>query len=312
MVTSSADFFAAIKGNNTYILSDSLDDRKRLAIQVKIYTPVFKQAIGLALGKAELWTKLKDPNATFRILDLGCGEGLYLPILNQYLIDQGAKAHLTMVGVDRDTVAISTAQEYMAALGLRNSQFFVHNITSPLTQIEGLNLNNPSNHFDLVFASTILMHVREPQTVLQHIYKVLKPGGAFYTKDMAWGLDIINYPSLAFTRLANMLQKLTLKMLGEDFGANPAKFVEAVGFENIEWFEDSYPIGGRTEEGRRILEIFLLGQHAARGIFVKLGAISAEEYDGLMEQEFREISADLEGQFKLVNTIARRPLSIIG
>ncbi|MEI6044406.1 MAG: class I SAM-dependent methyltransferase [Chloroflexota bacterium] len=307
MSNGSTAFFSKIKGNNAYVLADSLDDRKRLTIQVKVFTPVFKQAIGLALDKAGLWTKLRDPKATFHILDLGCGEGLYLPILHQYLLERGAKAHLKMVGIDLDSTAVATAQEYMTALGLRHARFYLHDATMPLTKIEGLSLVDPSSHFDLIFASALLMHLRNPQATLHYIYEVLQPGGAFYTKDMSWSWDN-SYPSPAFTRIIHLAQQATLKMLGVDFAANPKSFLQVAGFESIESFEDRYAVGGHTESGRRMLENLLLVQHAVRATLIQSGVISAREYDGLMEQEFREISPELEGRFSTVNTIARRPL----
>jgi SAM-dependent methyltransferase len=307
MTESNMDYFRRIAPDQTYILADSFDDRRRLVIQAKIYSAAFKEAISLALNKFNLCQKLQDPDATFRVLDLGCGEGLYIPILAEVFAEHGAKARLTLVGLDRDVNAIVTAEEYLSALGIYNAQVYVHDLTEPFDQLSSIDLTNPQNHFDLIVASVVLMHLRNAPQILEEIYQILKPGGAFYTKDMVWyrGME---YPSPTFTYLNNLSSNEMLKLIGDNFAEHHHEYLAAAGFEGVESFEDTYPVGGHTETGRRMLENFLLGQHAVRPMFIKLGLLSGEEYDQKLAQEFREISPELEGHITLVNTVARRPL----
>ncbi len=308
MTESKQEYFNRIAPKQTYILADSFDDRRRLVIQAKVYSAAFKKAIGLALDKFELRAKLQDPNATFRVLDLGCGEGLYIPILTEFLAEQGARAKLGIVGLDRDVNAITTAQEYLNALGIQNAQVYVHDLTQPFNQLVDINLSNPENHFDLVVASVVLMHLRGVRRVLDNIYQVVKPGGAFYTKDMIWGSGM-EYPSPTFTYLSKVSSAKMLELIGDNFAEHHHEYLSAAGFEGLESFEDTYPVGGQSEVGRQMLENFLLGQHAVRGMVIQLGIMTGDEYDKQLVQEFREISLDLEGHITLVNTVARRPLS---
>lgn len=301
------EYFAQVKGNNTYLMGDSVDDRKRLALQVKLTAPGLKKCLSKALDKYGLREKLHNPNATFRVIDLGCGEGLYIPVLQEFFQEQGAKARITIVGVDRDELAIATAQDYMAALGIRNAEFYIHDLTYPLTQLDELDLTQPENHFDLAFSLVTLMHLVDIPRILRSIHAVLKPGGAFYTKDVSLTESVI-YPSPAFIQIGKMMSALMSKMIGDDFALRHQEYLSLTDFEQIETFETRYVLGGTTEDGRRALEDMLLGQHAFRAAVSKFGIMKEADYDKLMEQEFREIRPDLEGSITTINSIARRPL----
>ncbi len=300
---------------NTYILSDSLDDRKRLEIQVKLYTPAFRQTLSMAFDKSDLRDRLRDPQATFRVLDLGCGEGLYFPVLAQFLVEQGMRSHLEMVGLDRDARAISTGQDYVWALNMNNVKLYVHDLTKPLNQVVGLTATASSDQdgrFDLIYANVVLMHVPQIaiKLVLGQIHdELLKPGGAFFTKDMTWGAGGMSYPSPSFTKLSGTTAASLLKMLGGDFAPQHEAFLSEAGFEGIESFEDFYPIGGSSETGRKMLSDFILGQYATRPMLTKLGIMNEAEYDELVRQEFQELKPELEGRLTLKNTLAYRPKS---
>ena len=306
MSSSALDYFSNLNAKNTYILADPLPDRQRLALQVKIYSGAFKQAIVQALTKYDLLARLQDPTATFRTLDIGCGEGLYFPILANILAEQGAKAKIEMVGIDRDQAAIVTAQEYTKALNIPNTEFFTHDLNNPLSQIPFFNSDNPAAHFDLIFASVVLMHLSNSPTLVKDIYHLLKPGGTFFTKDMTW-VHGYNYPSPTFTRLSAISEAEMIKRIGLDFAPNHQQYLQEAGFTDIESFEDTYPIGGRSEVGRRMLQNFVLGQHSIRPMVIGLGLMSAQDYDAQIQQEFQEITPDMEGHITLVNTIGQRP-----
>ena len=304
--TSATDYFKNLRGNNTYIMDDPLPDRQRLVLQVKIYTPAFKQALSLALHKFNLLPRLQDPTATFRILDVGCGEGLYFPVIHEFLAEQGAKARIQIVGLDRDAQAVATAWDYSQALNLSNVEVYAHDLSQPLDKLSYLDLSNPAKHFDLVIASVVLMHLTNVQTVLGEIYAVLKPGGAFYTKDMNWQ-NGYQYPSPTFTRLSQLIIEQLVKMIGTDFAPQHEQYLGQAGFQGIESFEDAYPIGGQTETGRRMLENLVLAQHSTRPMIIQMGLMSAKDYDAALQTEFGEITPALEGHITLRNTVSYRP-----
>lgn len=304
---------------NTYVMANSMEDRKRLSLQLKIYTPAFRQAIRLCLDKFNLRTRLENPQATFRILDLGCGEGLYFPVLAELLNEEGARAKIEMVGLDRDGAAIDIGQDYAWTLGLNNVKLGAHDFTKPFSHLDWLKLNqNPAltseeavlsdKGFDLVYTSVVLMH--QPATVLTPLLRsihsdLLKPGGAFFTKDLSWTQGA-SYPLPAFNTLVGVVGAGLSKVLGVDFALHQAEYLKEAGFEDIETFEDTYPIGGQSQTGRFMLNNIMLSHHAGRAAILKMGIISAEEFDAAVEQEFKQVSPNQEGQLTLQNTVARR------
>jgi len=94
-----------------------------------------------------------------RVLDAGAGEGRYRPYFE----------HLHYVGID-------------LAVGDASWDYSRLNVLGDLT-----NLPLCDKVFDLVLCLEVLEHVREPQQVLQELYRVLRPGGKLYfSVPMSW------------------------------------------------------------------------------------------------------------------------------
>ncbi len=306
MSSPALEYFEKVRGDKTYILAESLDDRKRLVIQAKLHTPSFLRIIETAIDKFGLRAKLQDPDANVRILDLGCGEGLFVPILTNWLAAQGTKAKVSIVGLDCDSNAIATAQDYVTVLGLHNVEFYTHDLNQPLTNLAVLGLGDPTKHFDLAYASLVLMHLRNVGQILNNINEALKPGGILYTRDISI-VKGFEYPSPTFSKMQEISLPFWLKLVGQDFAPQQQKFLSEANFSHAQTFEDILPIGGKTEPGRRMLENVLIGQHIFRATAAKLGIMTNEEFDAAMQQEFREITPELEGHMDLVSTIAQKP-----
>lgn len=101
---------------------------------------------------------LPKPLAGQRLLDIGCGNGAFL-----------AKAKAggwTVSGIDLDPKAVAAA----ASLGLD-----VEIGTVALFADE-------SNCFDAITLSHVIEHVHEPITLLQDIFRLLRPGGVVYVE----------------------------------------------------------------------------------------------------------------------------------
>ncbi len=96
------------------------------------------------------------PQATnLKILDIGCGDGVLL-----YLINQKVKAKLT--GVDLDQNSLKTARSKLKAKFVKASAYKLPFKTSA---------------FDIIIASEIIEHLDQPQKMLQEIKRVLNPLG---------------------------------------------------------------------------------------------------------------------------------------
>ena len=98
----------------------------------------------------------KDLPEKARIIDIGCGDGFHLNLLQQY-----GKKNWVVEGVDLDDRAIKMAQ---------NRGLLVHH-----GSVESIGL--PNNTYDLAFMIQTIEHLEKPDEVLKSIYKILKPGG---------------------------------------------------------------------------------------------------------------------------------------
>ena len=92
-----------------------------------------------------------------KVLDLGCGEGVFLPSLSENFSQ--------VYGVDID---IRAAQEVVSYYKLNNVQLF---------QTDLFDNSFDENYFDLVFAASVLEHFEERDKLFIEIMRLITPGG---------------------------------------------------------------------------------------------------------------------------------------
>lgn len=115
---------------------------------------VFRVRSRLEARRALTWcTDIPDDA---RIVDVGCGDGFHLKLLQEY-----GKKSWSLEGVDVDERAVSKAREH----GLN-----VHH-----GRLQDVSL--PVDSFDLAFMIQTIEHLGSPPEVLHHIHRILKPGG---------------------------------------------------------------------------------------------------------------------------------------
>lgn len=115
---------------------------------------VFKIRAWLESRRALSWCKNIPVNA--HILDVGCGDGFHLKLLKKYGLQSWQ-----LEGVDFDERAVQMA---------RKSGLTVH---QGKVQTAGL----PEESYDLAFMIQTIEHLGNPPEVLDHINRLLKPGG---------------------------------------------------------------------------------------------------------------------------------------
>lgn len=115
---------------------------------------VYKVRAGLEANRALKRCSFLGDGA--RILDVGCGDGFHLKLLQEY----GNKTW-TLEGIDLDERAVREVTK---------SGIKVH-----LGTVEEMRL--PKESYDLVFLIQTIEHVENPLSVLSAIYDLLKPGG---------------------------------------------------------------------------------------------------------------------------------------
>jgi 2-polyprenyl-3-methyl-5-hydroxy-6-metoxy-1,4-benzoquinol methylase len=105
-----------------------------------------------------------------RILDVGCGFGLFAAYFGQ------THARRKIVGVDPSTRRIELARRVAAELGLADHEFLVGDVRdAPL-----------AGPFDAVYVLDVMHHLprRDQVTVLERLRSLLVPGGMLLMKDI--------------------------------------------------------------------------------------------------------------------------------
>jgi SAM-dependent methyltransferase len=108
----------------------------------------------LRYGSADPWFRPSDTN---RLLDVGCGTGVYL----QAMVNLGWSVR----GVEPDAAAAARAAE---RLGVQPDRIFVGRVEDA---------DFPPETFDLVTMAHVLEHLHHPRGVLERIRRWLRPGG---------------------------------------------------------------------------------------------------------------------------------------
>ena len=124
-------------------------------------TEFFAEVERYRFDKLNYLPKVIDYNA-FKdqlVLDVGCGLATDL--------SRFAKGGAITTGIDISTEAINLAKQNFQQRGL----------TGSFEKMNGEQLNFPDNHFDFAYCHTVLHFTPNPQTMVNEIQRVLKPGG---------------------------------------------------------------------------------------------------------------------------------------
>jgi ubiquinone/menaquinone biosynthesis C-methylase UbiE len=101
-----------------------------------------------------------------RLLEVGCGRGVALPIFNRRLYPA------SITGIDVDQSALADARARAHATGTRVD----------LRHADVRQLPFPAGAFDIVFDFGTCFHIADPDRALREIARVLRPGGRFVTE----------------------------------------------------------------------------------------------------------------------------------
>jgi ubiquinone/menaquinone biosynthesis C-methylase UbiE len=99
-----------------------------------------------------------------RVLEVGCGTGVFLPLLAATV---GPHGHVD--AIDHSPLFVITARERMEAVGLAAS------VT--IRQAEASHLPFPDASFDAAHCERVLIHLDDPTAALREMRRVVKPGG---------------------------------------------------------------------------------------------------------------------------------------
>ena len=124
------------------------------------WAPVYDRSFGAITQSARRRTVAVLNEWVGRVLEVGCGTGLALP-----LYAEGQR----VTGIDFSAEMLAKAEARVAAEGLAHVE--------ALRRMDARELDFPDASFDQVAAMHVLSVVPEPGQVLSEIVRVLRPGG---------------------------------------------------------------------------------------------------------------------------------------
>jgi SAM-dependent methyltransferase len=141
-----------------YALGTGADAVGRLNVLHRIYSRAGRETL--------LEAGLKDG---MRVADFGCGPGVMTRMLASEVGSSGS-----VTGIDLHEAQLEQARQLCAMDGLANTEFVAADAC-----VTGL----PRNRFDLVYCRFLLLHLVDPASCLQEMWRVLKPGGILVVED---------------------------------------------------------------------------------------------------------------------------------
>jgi len=132
------------------------------------------------------------------VLEVGCGTGVFLPLLARAVGPAGR-----VVGLDHAATFVEEARRRVAADGLA--------ATVTVEEGDAYHLPFPDATFDAAHCERVLMHLGDPTAVLREMRRVVRPGGRIVAVEPDWGglrmdhpdreaLDLLYARNLARTR----------------------------------------------------------------------------------------------------------------
>lgn len=116
-----------------------------------------------------------------RVLEVGCGTGVFLPLLARAVGPAGR-----VVGLDHAPTFVAEARAQIAAQGLGG--YVV------VEEGDASRLPFPDASFDAAHCERVLMHLDDPTIVLREMRRVVRPGGRVVAVEPDWGGLRIDHP----------------------------------------------------------------------------------------------------------------------
>jgi 2-polyprenyl-3-methyl-5-hydroxy-6-metoxy-1,4-benzoquinol methylase len=298
-----------------YVLAQS-DDRQRQALSHRSTKPDFIRIIERVLNEYELAEQFQAAKtgrrSRLKILDVGCGEGLYLHDVAELLEEQDLHQAATFYGIDLDQVSIDTAIEYSKVSNPPRPylNFYIHDLRQPLQNQPGLFVEGQHN-FDLIYARQVLSFLPEAQQNLTRLYQALVPGGVIYTCDIAWhqGADGYLSPHPALTPFLESFSAIFNELNGGvEVALAQAGWLREGGATLVQALPDKMVHGGTSKAGTDALRTLLLGVRNASPRMVAQGKLSQPQIDRLLAQLYQELGPQCSGFLTFIHTLARKPL----
>jgi SAM-dependent methyltransferase len=250
-----------------------------------------------------------------RILDIGCGEGLFLYDIAEA---RGLIEVAELVGIDIDTTAIKTANEFCkeSVPPRPYLKFMNRDITQPFqNEREGMPNVNLTG-FDFIFAITVIEHIAQARQHIQRIYQhLLRPGGVIYLRDavlQSQEVDEADGWAVAHLAMGPFFQQLfgfiQNKNPGVEVAKDQADWLREMGATKVITQHNKVISGGLTPHGVAMLRNWVMGIRSSAPFLISRGLVTQAQYDETIKRLFEELNGYSQGHITLVDTLAAKPL----
>ncbi|NWJ97467.1 MAG: class I SAM-dependent methyltransferase [Chloroflexi bacterium] len=332
---------------HSYVFGGEHLDGDRLTLQHKIFQPNFQEVIERVLGpEYGLATRIEQvlnmskgdklKPAPIRILDAGCGEGLFLYYLAGLLERRGLlnPAVMQLVGVDSNLTAVATATDFVSTVQPARPylRFICHDLTKPfelnpelrsILSIRQGQTNSTATKeasegwleegggFDFIYAHAVAEHIPNAQQHIKYWYNLLKPGGIIFLLDAVLNVDSsgLEVPHPALAPYFSRAFQYTKQINGLNVSEVAKDWLDQLGAEQIQFFPVIIPAGGNSEIGMMMLRNLVMIVRNTLPQLIALKIMTEEEGQALIDLLFKELSPQCIGHFTCLNTLARKPLA---
>jgi SAM-dependent methyltransferase len=151
------------------------------------------------------------------VLDVGCGVGVFLPMLAAAVAPSGK-----VVGLDHSAAMVKDALARVDGVGL----------TDAVTVLEGdaCRLPFPDATFDAAHCERLLMHLEDPDRALAEMVRVVRPAGRIVVAEPDWAGVRIDHPDRADF---DAIYSRSLAMRQPDLGLTLWRRLRSAGLTDI-------------------------------------------------------------------------------
>lgn len=312
---------SSIEDFREYIFAADLNDHARLAIQHAGMKPKVVKHMNRALDQYNLAERFQagvngnSPARKARVLDFGCGEGLFLHDFAELLESRALIERVELSGIDRNSAAVTTAEEF-ARLSIPPRpflNFYEHDGLRPLEECvllrrEGYPYGPVS--FDFIFATMVMEHLPNARDHVERLYDALTPGGVIYF----YGCELERtyeefghfHPTLKF--FGQAVSKMIMSVNpGVSVARSQAEWLREAGAEMVQSTEVEVVVGGDTEYGRWLLKDTVMIARGVGKILIERNALTQARFDEMMSELYSQLTAERQGQGWFIETLARKP-----
>jgi len=208
-----------------------------------------------------------------RVLEVGCGNGVFLPRLAEKVGSTGK-----VVGIDHAEPFVQESRTRVAAAGL--------SAVVAVEQADAYRLPFEDGVFDAAHCERVLMHLDDPDTVLREMARVVRPSGVVVAAEPDWSGIRIDHPD---RQAFDLVFKRALSHRQNDMGLTLYRRMAQIGFVQLRYLPAWGVISDYT-----VLQLYGLQLKPAADALMSERAFDAERLQAVVPTLERNNAA---GQF---------------